>query len=100
MADEDKEHPLHRAARYGQKEIVQMLIDQGADPNLTNESGVCPLLLASYYGRKGVGILLVENGARPCMDFYELLLMRAIKEGNAKEVKNYLRPQLSSTRAP
>ena len=99
MADEDKDYPLHRAAREGYKEIVQMLLDQGADPNLTNEGGVCPLLMASYYGRIGVGILLIENGARPCVEFHVLLLLKAIEEGNAQEVKNHLRPRLSSTRS-
>ena len=90
MADEDKDYPLHRAAREGYKGIVQMLLDQGADPNLTDESGVSPLLLASYYGCIGVGILLIEYGARPCVEFYLLLLLRAIEEGNAKEVQNNL----------
>ena len=71
--------------------------DRGADPNLTNESGVCPLLLASHYSHIGVGILLVEYGARPCAEFHVLLLLRAIEEGNARKVQNNLR--ISSARA-
>ena len=41
--DEDENTPLHRAAYYGHKEIVVLLIAKGADVNVKNDVGYTPL---------------------------------------------------------
>ena len=41
--DEDETTPLHRAAYYGHKEIVVLLIAKGADVNVKNDVGYTPL---------------------------------------------------------
>ena len=35
--------PLHEAARFGQKEVSELLITKGADMNARNDDGVTPL---------------------------------------------------------
>ena len=35
--------PLHKAAEHGHKEILQLLLDQGGDPNLKDIDGNTPL---------------------------------------------------------
>jgi ankyrin repeat protein len=34
---------MHKAARFGQKEVVELLIAKGADVNAKNDDGVTPL---------------------------------------------------------
>jgi ankyrin repeat protein len=34
---------MHKAARFGQKEVSELLIDNGADVNAKNDDGVTPL---------------------------------------------------------
>ena len=38
--------PIHFAVREGHPEIVQMLLDAGADPNRRNEDGYTPYTIA------------------------------------------------------
>ena len=59
--------PLHIAALKGHKEIAQILIQSGADPNLVDSSRVSqcdtPLLMAVYKRKKEMAKLLIESGA-------------------------------------
>jgi ankyrin repeat protein len=56
--------PLHYAAPLGKKEIVQLLIANGAKVNLKNKSyGRTPLHETALFGRKDVVELLIANGA-------------------------------------
>jgi len=55
--------PLHWAAQEGQKEVVELLITKGADPNGKDKWGYTPLHRAAAAGHKEVAELLVTNGA-------------------------------------
>lgn len=55
--------PLHRAARYGQKELVELLIANGADVNAKDKWGYTPLLWAIFSRDKDMMKLLIAKGA-------------------------------------
>ena len=55
--------PLHRAARHGYKESVELLIADGAEVNAKNKWGFTPLHRAARYGHKELVELLIANGA-------------------------------------
>ena len=42
--DADGDAPLHGAAQYGDVEILNLLLDKGADPNIKNRLGGTPLM--------------------------------------------------------
>ncbi|HUI53244.1 MAG TPA: ankyrin repeat domain-containing protein [Terriglobales bacterium] len=46
-----RETPLHRAAAFGDEEVIQMLIDSGASLDARDANGDSPLSWASWYGR-------------------------------------------------
>ncbi|CAH8550269.1 unnamed protein product [Schistosoma rodhaini] len=55
---------IHYAADYGQKEICDYLIRNGADINVNDGFGVTPLLAAIYEGHIDCVSLLLNNGAK------------------------------------
>jgi ankyrin repeat protein len=55
--------PLHSAARYGALSAARFLLDQGADPNVEDESGNTPLHLASLFRHDEIIGLLVQHKA-------------------------------------
>ena len=59
----DKLTPLMAAVYYEHLEVVQYLIDQGADPNIVDWTGANALHLAAYNNKKDIKIvkLLLEN---------------------------------------
>jgi len=57
--------PLHQAASQGHVEIVKLLIEKGADPNIKQESGVAPLAWAAYAGHTEAMEVLLAHGANP-----------------------------------
>jgi len=57
--------PLILAAERGHKDVVQLLLTSGADPNLADEDGFTPLLDAVDDGHFEVAKLLLDYGADP-----------------------------------
>ena len=102
-----KESPLHLAAYFGQKDIVELLIDKGADINTKNNNGSTPLHLAARFGQKDVVELLLTKGAdfkvqnndsRTAIrlakenghpEVFELLLKHANQSGDSKEIMTF-----------
>ena len=60
-----KTTPLSKAAKMGHKEVVQFLLDQGAEINKGDKSGNTPLCHAADYKCKDVVQLLLNRGADP-----------------------------------
>ncbi len=57
--------PLHSAAQWGHKDIVKMLLANGAEVNVTNKWGQTPLHYASVFGHEEVIRTLLNAGADP-----------------------------------
>ena len=57
----DGDFPLHTAIRNGNVDCVQMLLDNGAEVNLTNHKGQTPLHLAAEVGKLCEVGLLVQH---------------------------------------
>jgi cytohesin len=55
--------PLHRAAIYGRKEIVELLIAKGAEVNAQGQYMGTPLHNAANKGHKKIVELLIAKGA-------------------------------------
>ena len=55
--------PLHVAGRSGQAEVVQALIESGADPHAESSSGATPLHLAAQAGNAAAVAVLLDHGA-------------------------------------
>ena len=55
--------PLCLAAQGGHKEVVQILLDRGAEYNKTDTDGYTPLHIAVRFGHKDVLKMLLEKGA-------------------------------------
>ena len=62
MADQDGYTPLHDAAREGHNDVVKLLLDRGAEPNMANQHGDTPLSCALQNGHMDVVNILTENG--------------------------------------
>ncbi|KAA0194700.1 Poly [ADP-ribose] polymerase [Fasciolopsis buskii] len=54
--------PLHLAAGYNNVEVVQFLLETGADVNAKDKGGLIPLHNASSYGHVDVAALLIRYG--------------------------------------
>ncbi|EJD75737.1 tankyrase-2 [Loa loa] len=55
--------PLHLAAGYNNLEVVQFLLENGAEVNLKDKGGLIPLHNASSFGHLEIAALLIEYGA-------------------------------------
>ena len=69
-SDEDEyftSTPLFEAATNGHTDIVRLLLDKGAKPNISDYYGDCPLKAAALKGHKEVVKLLIDHGADPSM---------------------------------
>ena len=58
---------LHSAAAAQEREIVRMLLDNGADPNAQQERGFTALHAAAQHGDRELAELLLERGADPTL---------------------------------
>jgi ankyrin repeat protein len=56
-------YPLCMAADYGQKHVIEYLIENGADVNVKDRYGISPLLSAIYEGHIDCVQLLLQKGA-------------------------------------
>lgn len=59
--------PLHSATAAHSGEIVRLLVESGAPPNVPQEGGWVPLHQAALSGDKEMVILLLEHGADPAL---------------------------------
>ncbi len=59
----DEDATLIKAARLGDIEKARSLLDKGAKPNVSDGTGVTPLLAAAFDNRVEVVELLIEKGA-------------------------------------
>lgn len=60
----DGRRPIHFAADYGQKEIIDYLIQLGSDVNALDKHGITPLLAAIWEGHTECVRVLITNGAK------------------------------------
>ena len=56
---------LYAAAYFGHKEVVQLLLESGAEVNVTSRSGWTPLHCAAGKGYRDCVKILLEKGAMP-----------------------------------
>jgi len=90
---------LHLAAIRDHKEIIELLIAEGADLNAKTFGGVTPLHTAAGIGRKEIAELLIANGADVnAKGFGGTPLDRAIKY-NHTEIVDLLRKHGGKTSA-
>lgn len=55
--------PLHRAAIKGYSEVIQELLENGAEVNIVNQKGHTPLYLSTDNSHLATAKLLVAAGA-------------------------------------
>lgn len=57
--------PLGYASWKGHRDLVKLLLDREAQPNMANTAGATPLHYAALHGHKDVVQLLLNGGAEP-----------------------------------
>jgi len=62
-AEEPHETPLFRAVFNENLEVVEMLLNAGADPNLAIDEGTTPLMVAAAHGVTEIVRKLIQKGA-------------------------------------
>ena len=66
-----KTSPLHLAAESGHTEIVEILLEHGAHPNLPDIEGTTPLHLSIYYRHPATVEALIKHDANPNAQNYQ-----------------------------
>ena len=51
------------ACKHGHKELVRLLLENGADPNMVNDAGIAPLHLVCLLGYTEIAAMLLNAGA-------------------------------------
>jgi uncharacterized protein len=86
--------PLHSAVASRAREITQLLLRHGADPNAKQQKGITPLHSAAHNGDVEITILLLKHGAdRDSRTDDGKSPMDMAREVNALEVMRVLEPQ-------
>jgi ankyrin repeat protein len=62
--DEFRSTPLGFAARWGRRDLVRLLLDHGADPNVAGADWATPLAWAEKKGHRAIAGDLRAAGAR------------------------------------
>ncbi len=86
----DDRTALHQAASNGAIKLVKILLENGADPNLTNRVGETPLFAAAEKGRTDVVAELLARGVQVNIrsKFTQMTpLMMAAENGHSEVVK-------------
>ena len=84
---------LHRASLSGRKDVVEMLLEKGADVNAMNKGGFTALHMASLMGHEDIVAILLEKGLEKGADVNaenksgDTALILASKNGHPKIVK-------------
>jgi beta-lactamase regulating signal transducer with metallopeptidase domain len=83
------ESPLIVAARSGNKDMVRVLVEAGADVNAASRYDESPLMAAARSGDKDMVKLLLDHGADPNLAQAHIgtPLMAAVQAGNADIVR-------------
>lgn len=80
---------LMEAVKLGRKELVEIFLEDSADPNVPDNFGQTPLMVAAERGYVKIVFLLLKNNANPnIQDYYgRTALMIAAEKGYANIVK-------------
>ncbi|AVP88191.1 Putative ankyrin repeat-containing protein [Candidatus Phycorickettsia trachydisci] len=62
--DNDRNTPLHLATYNGHKEVIKLLIEKKANPNVQNSQGSTPLHLSALWGYDEVVEILLDKEAK------------------------------------
>ena len=74
------------AVRYSNIEIVKLLLENGADPNIKNNDGYTALAAATFYNNPEIVKILLEYGADP---FIKLIPNMQIPKENEQLLAEY-----------
>ena len=91
-ADDLDMTPLHIAAFKDKLDVAELLLANGADPNVRDKFGMTPLHIAAMRGNVKMGKLLIENGAMT--DILDNLVKTPAEVANDnehKEMANFLK---------
>ncbi|HUU16925.1 MAG TPA: ankyrin repeat domain-containing protein [Sedimentisphaerales bacterium] len=92
---------LHEAVDSGHKELVQYLLDKGADINAKERRGWTPLHMASAAGQREIVELLISKGAALNVgDIRGGTALWYAKEQGNKEIVELLRSRSAEEQAP
>eukprot|EP00526_Cylindrotheca_closterium_P003225 CAMPEP_0113647790 /NCGR_PEP_ID=MMETSP0017_2-20120614/25322_1 /TAXON_ID=2856 /ORGANISM="Cylindrotheca closterium" /LENGTH=1578 /DNA_ID=CAMNT_0000559917 /DNA_START=812 /DNA_END=5548 /DNA_ORIENTATION=+ /assembly_acc=CAM_ASM_000147 len=74
---------------YQRLDVAKLLLEHGADPNISDKDGDTPLIDASMYGNTNIVELLLEKGADPnvCIKNGDTALYIASNKGHTEVVK-------------
>ena len=91
-AQPDGMSALFWAVYYEQEDIVRLLLDAGADTNISNRYGLTPLIQSSINGNGELISLLIDAGANPNATTLQgdTALMNAAKAGTVQGVQALL----------
>jgi len=89
---EDGYTALMSASGTGYTDIVKMLLEAGADPNIISESGTTALMDASYMDNTDIVKMLLEAGADPNLknEYGATALDAGASENSAKIIRRYI----------
>lgn len=54
---------IHEAVRIGSADLLELLVQEGADVNAANDNGLTPLHMAAYLGARDTADVLIARGA-------------------------------------